>query len=165
MAFFDSLRRVLGTQPLTSGGDPVRMAEGWGYSDSAHPEFPRRVPAADPTEMAEPPHASDYDVEQWRKKVKRILEKLPASQPEWDPMLAEGRALGLDDQFMLKSQIDEFMLLVRRAVADRHITEQEHRNLDMARTLIGMTEEDAESLLHAIAAEAQEFFGKPVDGA
>ena len=93
------------------------------------------------------------------------MEKLPPTQPECDPLLADARALGLEDEWVLRSQIDEFTLLVRRAVADRHVTEQEHRKLDLARQLIGMTEADAETLLHAVSAEAEAFFGKPVDGA
>ncbi len=163
MAFFDSLRRVLGAQPHATDVALEKSTDDWGDGGSTHPG-PSSDSASGRRRGARPEPATTTS-NNARKKLKRILEKLPASQAEWDPMLAEGRALGLDDQFMLKSQIDEFMLLVRRAVADRQITEQEHRNLELARTLIGMTEEDAEALLHAVAAEAQEFFGKPVEGA
>src|SRR4051794_23961313 len=101
MAFFDSLRRMVGTeqgQPVTAREDRGRLLEAWGLAGGgAPPEFPRHVPAADPAEMAAPPKTSAYDVDQWRKKLKRILEKLPASQAEWPTLLAEGRALGLDD--------------------------------------------------------------------
>ena len=54
-------------------------------------------------------------------------------------------------------------MLIRQAVSDRHVTEEEHRKLDLARDLIGIPEAEAESLLHAIVAEAEAFFGKPVE--
>jgi hypothetical protein len=55
-------------------------------------------------------------------------------------------------------------MLVRQAVSDRHVTEDEHHKLELARDLIGLPEDKAEAILHAIVAEAEAFFGKPVDG-
>ena len=47
---------------------------------------------------------------------------------------------------MLRAQVeDEFRLLIRRAVADRKLTPQEHRKLDLARDLIGISEAEAEA--------------------
>ena len=54
-------------------------------------------------------------------------------------------------------------MLIRQAVSDRHVTEEEHRKLDLARDLIGIPEAEAEAILHAIVAEAEAFFGKPVE--
>ena len=50
--------------------------------------------------------------------------------------------------------------IIRRAVADKVISEEDHHKLDLARKLIGMSE--AEDALHAIMAEAEAFFGAPV---
>ncbi|MBX6315787.1 MAG: hypothetical protein IRY99_23165, partial [Isosphaeraceae bacterium] len=143
----------------------ARLAEAWGLSDTSHPEFPRQVPAAEPTEMAAPPDPIAYDRDQWRRKLKRILDKLPDTEAEWNPMLAEGRALGLDEPWMLRAQIEEFALLVRRVIADREFTPQEHRKLELARQLIGMPEAEAEAMLKSIIAEAEAFFGESVKGA
>ena len=55
-------------------------------------------------------------------------------------------------------------MLVRRAVADRKVTEDEHQKLDLARDLIGLSEADAEAALHDIVAEAKSFFDKSVEG-
>jgi hypothetical protein len=53
---------------------------------------------------------------------------------------------------------------VREAVADLGVTLQEHHKLDLARGLIGLSEAEAEATLHTIVAEAEAFFGKPVEG-
>ena len=79
--------------------------------------------------------------------------------------MAEARAMNFEPEWMTRCQVDEFLLLVRRAVADRHFTEEEHRKLDLARDLIGIPETEAEAALHSIVAEAEVFFGRPVDGA
>jgi hypothetical protein len=100
----------------------------------------------------------------WRKKLARILDKLPESQTEWEPLLSEARSLNFDTSWVEGSLRAEFSLLLRRAVADGVVTGMEHRKLDLARDLIGMTEQEAESLLHTVAAEAEQFFGKQVKG-
>jgi hypothetical protein len=56
----------------------------------------------------------------------------------------------------------EFALLVRRAVADRAVTEPELRKLELARELIDILEPEAEETIHAIVADAESFFGTPV---
>ena len=63
---------------------------------------------------------------------------------------------------MAERQREEFEFVVRRAVADRVVSEEEHRKIDLARKLIGMSEADAEQILHSIMAEAEAFFGTPV---
>jgi hypothetical protein len=166
MAFFDALGRVLG------GGarDPRRenrLAEAQGLDDSGpSPEYPggQGVPA-DPAAMAAPPVAGAYDREHWRRKVKRILEKLPTTKAEWPTLMAEAHALSLDQDWVDRCLVDEFTLLVRRAVSDRHVSREEHAKLDLARQLIGLSEAEAVDLLHAVVAEAEAFFGKPVEGA
>src|SRR4051794_36927674 len=144
MGFFDALRQMMGATPDPAGEGRTRLAEAWGISDTSHPEFPDgAAPAADPAEMAEPPDPIAYDREQWQRKVHRVLDKLPASREEWDVLLAEGQSLGLDPDWMLRVQVEAFTMLVRRVVADRKITAQEHRKLDLARDLIGMSDDDA----------------------
>jgi hypothetical protein len=106
-----------------------------------------------------------YDQTNWLKKLKRILDGLPESRPEWDDLVAEARALNFDPDWVARSQVDEFMLLVRRAVADGVFTEPEHRKLDLARDLIGIPEAEAEAALSSIVAEAESFFGKTIEGA
>ena len=114
--------------------------------------------------MAAPPATGAYDRDQWRKKLKLILEKLPESRAQWDDLIQEAGALGLDTAWVEQCQREEFALMVRRAVADLGVTLQEHHKLELARTLIGLSEDEAEATLHAIAAEAEAFFGKPVEG-
>ncbi len=146
MGFFDTLRRVLGQKPATD-----KVSAAWGLNESAEPQG-----------LGDP---KAYDRVQWQKKMKRILDELPASRHEWDELMSEARALHFDPEWLTRTQVDEFLLLVRRAVSDRHFSEEEHRKLDLARDLIGIPEPEAEAALHAIVAEAESFFGKSVEGA
>ena len=114
--------------------------------------------------MVAPPATVAYDRDQWRRKLKRILEKLPGSRAEWDDLIWEAGGLGLDTAWVEQCQREEFALLVRRAVADLGVTLQEHHKLELARGLIGLPEDEAEAVLRSIAAEAEAFFGKPVEG-
>ena len=148
MRFFDALRRSLGHDSAVPG--PATPEHGQRWLESTSP----------------PPHdatgASPYDQGQWRKKLALILETLPESQPRWDELMAEARAMSFDPDWMLRVQVEEFFLLMRRAVSDRRFTEEEHEKLDLARRLIGMTEAEAEGALQTVVAEAEQFFGKPV---
>jgi hypothetical protein len=106
-----------------------------------------------------------YSRNLWRKKLPRVMDKLPVSEQEWEAHMAEARSLGLDPQWVQASLRAEFALLLRRVVADGVITGKEHIKVESARDLIGITEEEAAGMLHAIVAEAEQFFGKPIKGA
>jgi hypothetical protein len=115
--------------------------------------------------LGQPADASQgaaYDRSHWRKKLARVLDQLPDSEPEWEPLLAESRSLGFDPGWVKGCQREEFALMIRRAVADGMLTGMEHRKLDLARDLIGLSDSEAEATLHSIIAEAQSFFGKPI---
>src|SRR3954454_21480466 len=133
MGFFDALRRVLAGDPRSEGlpGESLRPAE-VDLGDSPHPEFPGRVPAADPEAMAAPPQTTDYDRDQWRRKLKRILDQLPTSQGEWTDLMADAGALKLDTAWVEQCQREEFALLIRGAVGDRKLTLAEHSKLELA---------------------------------
>ena len=154
MGFFDALRQTLG-------------------GDSAPKYSPREIEArflgVDPDTLPLPPEtpfeSGIYDRTQWAKKFKRVLAELPGSQPEWDDVAAEGRAMDFDPAWVAQFGREEFALLVRRAVADRVVTEAEHQKLDLARDLIGIPDAEAEAILHIVVAEAETFFGGAVEGA
>ena len=154
MGFFDALRRSLG-------------------SDSGRKYTAREVEArflgVDPDELPIAPEtpfeSGAYDRAQWAKKLKRVLAELPASQTDWEDVVAEARAMDFDPAWVAQCGRDEFALLVRRAVADRVVTEAEHRKIDLARDLIGIPDAEAEAILHAVVAEAESFFGEAVEGA
>lgn len=152
MGFFDTLRHVLG------GGDSRdATAESSNLTESD--------PGDDAVDSgpAQPPEPiTVYDRAHWHKKLKRVLEELPESRGEWDDLMREARALELGPEWIASCQREEFLLLIRRAVSDRVVTAKEHRKLDLARDLIGISDDEAEAALHAIIAEAESFFGKPV---
>ena len=154
MGFFDALRRTL-------GGDP-------GVAQSPR-DIEARFLGVDPDTLPitpETPFASaEYDRAQWARKLKRVLDDLPESRPQWQDVAAEANAMDFDPAWVAQCGRDEFALMVRRAVADRVVTEAEHYKLDMARDLIGIPDAEAETILHAIVAEAETFFGGTVEGA
>lgn len=152
MGFFDTLRKVMSGETVSPPG-----ATGDGLLGEETDNFPQAE--------AKPFDADAYDKTQWRKKLKRILEELPDSQPEWEDFIADARALGFGPNWIHRAFRDEFTLMVRRAVADRKFTEAEHRVIDLARDLMGLPDEEAEVILHKVVQEAESFFGKPVDGA
>ena len=156
MGFLDSLRRVLHRDAASPPS--AELAAVWGLS--VNPADPGPAPLEATTE-----DASVYDRAQWQKKMKRLLDELPASEPDWAELMSDARALHFDKDWITRCQVEEFLLLIRRAVSDGHFTEQEHRKLDLARDLIGIPEAEAEAALHSIVAEAESFFGKSVDGA
>jgi hypothetical protein len=148
MGFIETLRRVLTGEHRIPAPTPG----------------PGPAPAGDPSSSEAPtPGPEIYDRVQWQKKLKRILTELPDSQPAWTDLLTEARALGFDPAWMHDCQLEEFRMLIRQAVADRHVTEDEHRKLDLARDLIGIPEDEADAILHKTIAEAEAFFGGPVE--
>jgi len=167
MGFFDALHQILeaGRDERGNRGDP-RMAESGVGDDSAHPEYPPgRVVAADPAEMAAPPATTDYDRNLWRRKLAHVLEHLPASEAQWPDLMTEAGALNLETEWVERSQREEFAMMIRRAIADRHLTLPEHAKLERARTLIGLPDPEAETMLREVVREAEAFFGGPVEGA
>ena len=153
MGFFDALRRSLVGRP-----DPGPTAR----------EVEARFLGVDPDSLPiaeeSPFNAGNYDRAQWSKKLKRVLEGLPGTRTEWDDVAAEAKAMGFPPEYVHQRCRDEFALLVRRAVADRVVTEAEHRTLDLARDLIGIPDAEAVAILRSVVAEAESFFGGGVEG-
>jgi hypothetical protein len=169
MGFFDALKRVLTheTHPQVTDETRKGIRDAWGLDDEeAATEVDTDSGAG--AEGAGPPRSigqaatSEYDRKQWEKKLRTILDELPGSRGHWQDLMAEAHALGLATDWIAERQRNAFSFLVRRAVADRVISEDDHRTLDLARKLIGLTEAEAEQTLHSIMAEASAFFGAPV---
>ena len=156
MGFFDALRRVLAGGQAGADELPIdrRLGDDLGFNEVG-------TGADDHTDRPVE-DTSAFDRRQWERKLKRILDELPGSHGEWGDLMVEAGALGFDPDWVAQRQRAEFALLVRRAVADRAVTEAEHRKLDLARELIGIPEPEAETILHSIVAEAESFYGKPV---
>ena len=161
MGFFNALRRVV-TDDRSVNVD--KKAFDPSAIEALYPDEGR---SSDEQPLAEAaPFASGkYDRDQWAKKVKRVLEGLPDSKPQWPELMAEARAMGFDPDWITRCQVDEFMMLLRQVVSDRIVTEAEHRNLDLARDLIGIPDADAVAALNAVVAEAESFFGDKIEGA
>lgn len=156
MGFFDTLRRALTheTHSHVSHETQKRIRIAWGLDEDEQPAL-----APGP----ESPGASAYDRSQWTKKLRRILDELPASEPQWRELMTDAHALALEPDWIIQQEREEFAFLVRRAVSHRVVTEEEHRKLDLARKLIDLPEAQAEQILHSIMAEAKAFFGAPVE--
>ncbi|WP_435011168.1 hypothetical protein P12x_002466 [Tundrisphaera lichenicola] len=154
MGFLNALRRSLGGGATPEPTSREVEARFLGVD-------PDTLPIADGV----PFDSGEYDRVQWTKKVKRVLGELPGSEAEWPDVAAEAKAMGFDPEWVKQSCLDEFTLLVRRAVSDRVVTEAEHRKLDLARDLIGIPDAEAVAILESIVADAESFFGGTVEGA
>ena len=157
MGFLDVLR--------VWGDDPAKRVEVIPGLASTRPDVLGANATSDPQAISAPPHTTAYDREQWRKKLKRVLAALPRSEPEWLDLRQEAGALGFGEEWLSTTYCEEFALLIRKIVSDREVTAAEHYNLDLARSLMGISDEGAEALFHAIVSEAEAFFGKSIQGA
>jgi hypothetical protein len=147
MGFLDTLKHLLGKER-----EPVaeRVARAWGLpAEGEAPEPP-------------PEDTSNYDRVKWRKSLARVLEGLPLTRNEWTALKAEAKALKFEPEWVTKCESDEFMLLVRRIVSDRKIGPEEHEKIDMARQLIGLFDDQAETIVRSVIADAETFFDQPI---
>jgi hypothetical protein len=158
MGFFDALRRVLGGGQVGPDGLPVdrSLGDALGLDEVGS--------GADENSSQPVEGTSGFDRRHWERKLKRVLDELPGSRGEWNDLMVEAAALGFEPGWVAQRQRAEFTWLVRRAVADRVITEPEHRKLDLARELIGISNDEAEAVLSRVVSEVQSFFGKTVEG-
>ncbi|WP_165219005.1 hypothetical protein [Aquisphaera insulae] len=153
MGFFNALKRVLTHEARTEADEDARrrIRDLWGLEDE------------DSTADGAAGHdALDYDRSQWQKRLQRIVDELPASQPRWADLMNDAQALHLEPAWIHDRQLEALSLLVRKAVANRVFTAEEHHRLDQARKLMGIPEAEAEALLHDIIAEAESIFGQPI---
>ncbi len=160
MGFFDALRRVLHheTHAQMDQDTRKRIRDAWGLGDEEPDSEESKASAAGAPAVT----ASAYDRAQWEKKLRKILDDLPGSQPSWHDLMTEAHALEFEPAWIDERQREAFAFLIRKAVSHRVVTEDDHHKLDLARKLIGLSEAEAEQTLHAIMAEAEAFFGTPV---
>lgn len=171
MKFFAALGRLLsGGSAPAEPGDRERLLRAWDLHEAPEDETSdsgtsedRPAPAEEPDLLAGADATHTYDRQQWQRRLRTILDRLPDSRDQWEELTSDIGALGLDPAWVRDVERREFVLLVRRAVADRHVTPAEHHKLDAARLLLGMSEEDAEAILTEIVGEAEAFFGRPVE--
>jgi hypothetical protein len=163
MGFLDTLKKLFGDEKSLMGNQRARLAEAWGMAeaDLTPPEI--EATAADPNYLPRGGGA-DYDRNRWRRKLRLILDELPGSRGQWEDFVADAHALKFDVHWMDSVGREEFALLVRRLLSDRVLTPAEHEQIDIARTLLRMTEEQAEEVVHQIAGEAEAIFGKKIRG-
>jgi hypothetical protein len=158
MGLFDLLHGARDRASTLDDRSRAKLLEAWGLAeaDVANEQVPRYSAGETPL---------DYDRAQWLRKLKHILDELPDSEPRWEQLVREGRAKEFDDAWMRHLMLEEFSLLVRRAVADRVFSERERRKLDLARTLVGLDETEAKAIYASVVKEAETFFGEEVEGA
>ncbi len=154
MGFFNALKRFLTHDSHAERDEEARkkIRDAWGLADEA----------AEPGRLANSAGETAYDRTQWQKKLRNLLDELPASRGHWQDLLSDAHALEFEDSWIAERQDEEFRFLIRRAVADRVISEAEHERIEAARRLLRISEEDAVKVLQEIVAEAEAFFGKPV---
>ncbi len=154
MGFLGALRNFLSTTPRWEDNEATRarLRKAWDLDE----------PEAAPAPSA-PGAASNYDKTMWRRKLHQVFENLPGSRGQWPELMSDARALNLDRSWMDAGMAEEFEQLLRGVVADRVVTEDEQSKIDEARRLIGLSEDEAATVLRAIVAEAEAFFGSQVE--
>ncbi len=130
---------------------------------AASSETKATSPDAPPMTTPADDDGANYDRTTWRKKLKSVLDRLPDSASEWDDFMAEARALNFERVWVVDCLKAEFEMLVRKVVSDRVVSPQEHQKLETARLLMNMPEAEAIAVIDRTVAEAEAFFGKPVD--
>ncbi len=163
MGFLDTLKRVFGDHPKLDASERSRLADAWGLAEGDMAPADVEAAAADPNYLRSGGGA-EYDRTRWRKKLQLILDGLPGSRPEWDDFVADAQALRFDAAWTRSVYREQFTLLVRRLLSDRVLTPAEHEQLEIARTILGMSEGEAEEIVHQVAAEAEAIFGKKIRG-
>jgi len=163
MGFFNALKRLLphASHELASEESRQRIRAAWGLDDDESNTVGGGDDHALPSSTTGS-NTSVFDRAQWQKRLRRVLDGLPDSQSQWHDLMTDAHALQLEPEWIAERQRQEFAFVIRRAVADKVISEEDHHKLDLARKLIGMSEAEAEVALHAIIAEAEAFFGAPV---
>ena len=107
---------------------------------------------------------SDYDREQWRKKLKRLLSGVHESESDWADLHQEAGSLGFGEDWVKSTSRQEFALLIRKIVSDQEVTDDEHHVLDRARDHLGIPDKEAEAIFRTVVSEAEAFFGSEVRG-
>lgn len=153
MGFLGTLKNFLSAAPQweTTEAKRVRLRKAWGLDES---ERAAHAPAAEAT--------SDYDKTRWRRKLHQVFQNLPASRDQWPGLMTDAKSLNLDPSWMDAGMAEEFEQLLRAVVADRVVSEDEQEKIEVARRLIGLSEDEAATVLRAVAAEAEAFFGAEV---
>ncbi len=105
-----------------------------------------------------------FDREQWRRKLRKVVEDFPESKPELALIESEARALGFEPSWTKACCLEEFTWMVRRAVCDRVVSPAEHLRLDEVRGLLGISESEATAILSSIVDEAETLFDGGVQG-
>ncbi len=135
MGFFSALKRLLPHAGHAQAGDESRqrIRAAWGLDDDeADTDTANRGDDSRPANASTGTNASAFDRAQWQKKLRRILDELPGSQPQWHDLMTEAHALQLDPDWIAGRQREEFSFIVRRAVADKVISESDHHKLELA---------------------------------
>ena len=155
MPFFQALGKLLSGGSKLDEAGRQKLVDAWHVYDERPPD----LPGFPEPEVENARSGLLYDRSIWYRKLKRILSELPNSESEWPELKAEVASLGLDSEWVAGCVKAEFTMIVRRALADGVISSEEHRRIDQARRLVGLSDEESIAILNEIKTEAEEVFG------
>jgi hypothetical protein len=93
-----------------------------------------------------------------------LAERVPVPDQEWEDFRADAAALGFDEDWITAQEREAFGFLLRKAVSDGVVTGAEHEAIELARRQIRLGEAEATAMLERVAKEAEELFGRKVEG-
>lgn len=167
MSIFGAILNLLKSRE--SSGDPLSdkereaLRQAWGMDANDpvddHPEPAREV--TDPTGIT-------YDGLMWRKKIARmVIEPAEIGRENFQAHLAEiwneSHALGLSPEAIFETAKTAFRNAVRHVVADRVITQAEHRYLENLQETFGLPGEMAARITQEVITEAETIFAAKIE--
>lgn len=167
MSIFGSILNLLKSRESSDGPltekerESLRQAWGMDANDPLddHPEPVKEV--TDPTGVT-------YDELMWRKKIARmVIDPAEIGRENFQARLAEiwheSHALGLSPEAIFETARNAFHGAVRHVVADRVITQTEHRYLEMLQDTFGLPGEMAAQITQEVTREAETIFAARIE--
>ena len=95
MGFFNALKRLLPHASHTRASEESRqrIRAAWGLDDDEINTTGKGVDHS-PSPTTTVSNASVFDRTQWQKKLRKILDELPGSQPQWHDLMTDAHACG-----------------------------------------------------------------------
>ncbi|MFM7130711.1 MAG: hypothetical protein ACKO0V_15280 [bacterium] len=167
MLFIQTLRRLFGgelPEDLAARREREREAlrKAW-HLDADDPVMVDENRYHEPTD----PAGQGYDEHLWRGKLVNLCSEINAKNDlagQAKILMGEAHNLAIGPKVIFESAQAAFQSAIRQVVADRHVTDEEHRRLDALRDALGLPDDLAAEILETIAAEASAIFKSQIEG-
>lgn len=167
MLFIQSLRRLFGGEQTEDlAAQRIREREALRKAWNLDADDPVMV---DESRTPEPddPTGHSFDEHLWRGRLTHLCSEIHAKTDlanQIKILLGEAKNLNIAPQAIFESAQAAFESAIRQVVADRQVTDDEHRQLDDLRDALGLPDVLAADILEKIADEARTVFKSQING-